>query len=172
MKNAIGKLRFAALLAVVCIAILWSHLAAQTVQSGNPSPGPVGIISSNVSVCDPYNPQNCLTPAATTNILASGTTGSVVATLPAVPGQTNYLCSIDVEANGGTAAISPLTVSGLFAGSIQLFGPITSSATGASYQKTWTPCLPARIANNAIQVTTTAAAGASAVEVIISGFTH
>jgi hypothetical protein len=75
-------------LAVAALALIAPILMA-AVQSGNPSPGPVGIVSSNVAVCDPYNPMNCVTPAATTTILAGGTTGAVTATMPIVAGQTN-----------------------------------------------------------------------------------
>src|SRR5271170_1146404 len=169
LRHAIGLWTFTLFWVVFGGVVLWwAHLAAQTVQSGNPSPGPVGVISANVAVCDPYNPNNCLTPAATTNIISSGTTGAVTGTMPGVTTLTNYLCSIDIEANG-SGVVSPLTVTGIFSGSIQLFAVITAPT---SYQKTWTPCLPAHSAGSSIQITTTADATASAVEVIVSGFTH
>jgi hypothetical protein len=122
------------------------------VQSGNPSPGPIGIDSANVAVCDPYNPMNCLTPATTTMILASGTTGAVTATMPIVAGQTNYLCGIDIEAVGGTAVVSPITITGLLGGTFTIYQAITSAATGVGFQKTWTPCLPASAAGVAIRM--------------------
>jgi len=49
-----------ALLAIFCAAafLVLTNAKAQT-TSGNPNPGPVGIDSSSVMVCDPYNPMNC-----------------------------------------------------------------------------------------------------------------
>ena len=55
------------------------------------------LVSSNVAVCDPYNPMNCLSPAVNTLVVAAGTTGAVTGTMPAVAGKTNYLCGYDIE---------------------------------------------------------------------------
>ncbi len=57
MKN----FKRAALLVAFCLAafLILTNAKAQTTQSGNPNPGPVGIDSSSVMVCDPYNPMNC-----------------------------------------------------------------------------------------------------------------
>jgi hypothetical protein len=161
-----------AALAVICFVMLWSHLHAQTVQNSNPNPRPAGIVSANIAACDPYNPPSCLMPAARTNVIASGTTGAVTATMPAVAGSTNYLCAIDVEASGGTAAVSPFTIMGLLGGPLTTIGPpLISSATGAGVQRIWTPCLPATNPNVPITVSTTADATASSVKVMASGFT-
>lgn len=172
VRRAIGKWCGFALLAVPFAVLMWSlHLAAQTVQSGNPNPTPVGIVSSNVAVCDPYNPMNCLTPSATTIANSTGSSGgAATATMAAVVGKTNYLCSIDIESVGAAGSVSPITVTGLLGGTITYQG-FVAVAAGSSFLRTYSPCLSASAANVAIVVTTTALASATD-EIIASGFTH
>lgn len=99
---------------------------------------------------------------------ASGTTGSVVGTLPAAVGKTTYICGFSVDAIGGTAAVGPITIAGLV-GSSMVF-QLTSSATGAFRSMPFTPCIPASAVNTAITVTTTADGTASAVNVNSWGY--
>ncbi len=101
---------------------------------------------------------------------ASGTTGAVTASLAAVAGQTTWLCTLDVSAIGGTAAVSPITVSGLKGGSFTY--QLASSATGVTLSRTFTPCIAASAPNTAISAVTTADGSASAVSVNLSGFTQ
>lgn len=107
-------------------------------------------------------------PPTQTTAIATGTTGAVTATLAATASVTNYLCTVDVSATGGTAAIGPITITGLLGGTFtyQFF----STATGANFQRTFTPCVPASAVNTAIAVATTADGTASAVDVNLSGF--
>jgi hypothetical protein len=98
----------------------------------------------------------------------AGTTGAVVATLAASPTKLTYICDFDVSAIGGTASVGPITVAGLAGGS-KVY-QLSSSATGTYLSKNFTPCLPSSAVNTAITITTTAAAGATAVDVNSSGF--
>lgn len=98
----------------------------------------------------------------------AGTTGAVVGTLTAAAGKTTYICGFSVDAIGGTGAVGPITIAGLL-GSSMVF-QLTASATGASRNVPFTPCVPASAANTAITVTTTADGSASAVNVNSWGF--
>lgn len=143
-------------------------VAAQ--QSGNPSPGPIGIVSSNVAVCDPSNPMNCLIPAGggpQVGARASGTTTGVTATLPAVVGKTNYVCGFSVSADG-TGPVSPITVTGLVGGSM-IFRAVTAPT---NFTQTFTPCISASGPNASNSVATTADATATAVNVAVWGYTQ
>lgn len=100
--------------------------------------------------------------------IGTGTTGAVVGTLAAAAGVTTYICGFDVSAIGGTAAVGPVVVSGLIGGSFTY--QLSSSATGNTLSRTFTPCIPASAANTAIAVTTTADGTATAVDVNASGY--
>lgn len=97
----------------------------------------------------------------------SGTTGATVGTLPAFPGRTTYICGFDVSAIGGTAAVGPIIMAGPSA-SFTYQG--SSSASGVTLSRTFTPCIPAVTLNTAITVTTTADGTATAVNVNAWGF--
>lgn len=103
--------------------------------------------------------------------VATGTTGAVVATMSAQAGKTNWICGLDVSATGGTATNGPVVVAGTLTGSLtyQLSANVANQAV--NFNRTYTPCIPASAPNTAITVTTTAAAGATAVDVQAWGFT-
>jgi hypothetical protein len=98
---------------------------------------------------------------------AAGSTGAVVAAMPAVQSRTNWLCGFDVSAAGGTATISPVTIAGTLTGNLVYQG---ISAGGLPFVVRFNPCLPASAQNSAISVTTTADGTASAVDVQAYGF--
>jgi hypothetical protein len=100
--------------------------------------------------------------------IASGTTGAVVATLATIPGKTTWLCGFDVSAIGGTAAVGPVTVTGLIGGTFTY--QLASSASGVTLGRTFTPCIPASALNTTIVITTTADGTASAVNVQAWGY--
>jgi hypothetical protein len=116
MKPTIGKLVALAFLVVFSAVVFVSPLLYAAVQSGNPSPGPIGIVSANVAVCDPSNPTNCLAPGAgltagqTSGTVAVAATSGVVAntaataSLPSVAGKTTYITGFQMTAGGTTAA--------------------------------------------------------------------
>ena len=101
---------------------------------------------------------------------ASGTTGAVVGTLAAAAAKLTYLCDFDVSALGSANTVGPIVVAGLLGGS-RTFQASTLAA-GIEYYKSehFNPCLPASAVNTAITITTTAAAGGTAVNVNSSGF--
>jgi hypothetical protein len=100
---------------------------------------------------------------------STGSTGAVVGTLAASStGKTTFICGFSVDAIGGTAAAGPITVAGLV-GSSMVF-QLTSSASGAFREKSFTPCISASAANTAITVTTTADGTATAVDVNSWGY--
>ena len=109
-------------------------------------------------------------PAGATPITgnATGTTGAVVGTLTA-GSKTAYMCTFDVSAIGGTAAVGPITVAGL-TGSSMVF-QLASSTSGVTLSRSYFPCIPASASSTNITVTTTADGTATAVSVNSSGFT-
>jgi len=164
------RIKFGSLLAILmAISPALADPAAGTVD-GNPHPAPIGVVSSNVGVCDPSNPKNCWQPGAqypagATPLQASatGTTGAVTASLPAAAGKTTYVCGFDISA-AGTGSIGPVATSGLVHNfTYQLTAPGTVS-------RTFQPCLPGSAANTAISLATTADGTATAVDVNLFGF--
>jgi hypothetical protein len=99
---------------------------------------------------------------------AIGTTGAVVGTLAAATAKTTYICSFDITAIGGTAAIGPITVAGLVTGSATYY--LNSSATGVIFVREFNPCVPASAVNTAITTTTTADGTATNVSVNSHGY--
>lgn len=102
---------------------------------------------------------------------ASGTTGPVSISIPAVAAKTSYVCGFEVSAVGGTTQFA-VTVAGLKgpSGAVTFTYQMSASAGGAVLMKTFTPCIPANAANSPIPVATGAAAGATAVNVNVSGY--
>lgn len=109
-------------------------------------------------------------PAGSTPItgIGAGTTGAVVGTLAGVAAKTTYICSFDVSAIGGTAAVGPVVVAGLVGGSFTY--QASSSAAGVNLPRTFSPCIPASAVNTPITVTTTADGTATAVNVNAHGY--
>ena len=110
-------------------------------------------------------------PPGATPILGvgTGTTGAVVGTLTGVASQTTYICGFDVSSLGGTATIGPIVIAGLLGGSFTY--QLASTATGITFGRTFTPCIPSSAVNTNITVTTTADGTASAVDVNSWGYT-
>jgi hypothetical protein len=104
---------------------------------------------------------------AALNAIATGSTGIVTATLPGGAGDTTYLCGFDISAAGGTATISPITVTGLLGGTFTYQG---ISAGAVPFSKAFWPCIPASNSNTSISVSTTADGTATAVNVQAWGF--
>lgn len=116
-------------------------------------------------------PLASLYPATATPLaeVGAGTTGAVVATLPATANVTNYVCGWDVSAIGGTAAIGPIVVAGLVDSSSFTY-QASSTAAGITISRNYNPCVPASAVNTAITVTTTADGTATAVNVNVNGY--
>ena len=112
------------------------------------------------------------TPAGATMITgnANGTTGSVVGTLAGVAGKTTYICGFTVTSIGGTADPGPVTVAGLVGSSAVYQMSNDSANTASTLTQNFSPCIPASAANTAITITTTAAAGSTATNVVSWGY--
>lgn len=101
---------------------------------------------------------------------AAGTTGAVVGTLTGAVNKTTYICGFDVSSVGGTAPSGPITLAGLIGSSMVYQVPINATGGQILVSRTFFPCLPASAVNTSITVTTTAAAGATAVNVNSWGY--
>jgi hypothetical protein len=121
-------------------------------------PLPVAVVNTPTEA--PQQPQGTITAIAT------GSTAAVVATLSA-PGKTVWLCNLDVSAIGGTAAIGPITITGLLGGTFTY--QLSSTTAGITLSRTFTPCIPAKDTATNIVITTTADGTASAVDINASG---
>lgn len=99
----------------------------------------------------------------------TGTTGAVTGSLANTSGKTNYICGFSVSAIGGTATIGPITINNLI-GNITFTFQAASTTTGYTLTQAFSPCIPAKATNTAIDVATTANGTASAVDVNVWGF--
>jgi len=118
------------------------------------------------------NPSGLAVPSSGTLITgnATGTTGAVVGTLAATAGKTTYICGFNVSTIGGTANSGPITVAGLVGSSQVYQTPVNTSGGQITVTQNFNPCIPANAQNQAITITTTAAAGATAVDVNSWGY--
>jgi hypothetical protein len=86
---------------------------------------------------------------------ATGTTGAVVATLPAVAGKITYICGFSVSPGSAATAITIQVV--VVANSTFTWAvgaPVTAvGTTGATLTQTFSPCVPAAGSNTTITVT-------------------
>jgi hypothetical protein len=121
-------------------------------------------LSPNSGATNPF-PSN----ATPTTAVGVGTTGAVTATMAATPGKTNWVCSVQVSAIGGTATVGPITVTGLKGGNTLTY-QVASTAAGNFLIIPFQPCFPASAANTAIAAATTADGTATAVDVNIIGY--
>lgn len=138
-------------------------------QAQGVSVGTAGIPATDVfTVQNPASNGTFPTASTPVGAVATGTTGSVVATIAATALVTNYLCEFDISAIGGTAAIGPVTVAGLTGGTRTY--QFSSSAAGVNFSKSFNPCIPASAVNTAIIITTTADGTATAVDINSSGY--
>lgn len=107
---------------------------------------------------------------------ASGTTGQVQASLPAVAGKTTFICGFAITAGGATsAAVVQPTVSNMQGGTMTFtFGtPAGATASATPLNVPFTPCLPASAPNTAIVVTLPAlGAGVTAANVDVWGYQY
>lgn len=126
----------------------------------------------SVTQTSPLPVANSPLPSGATAITgnAAGTTGAVVGTLAGVAAKTTYICGFDVSAIGGAAQSSPITIAGLVGSSMVYQTDVNATAGKVLISRTFTPCIPASAVNTAITITTTAAAGATAVNVNSSGY--
>lgn len=124
------------------------------------------------TVANSQYPANSVTTTPTpASAKATGTTGAVTATIAGVISATNYLCGFDVSYIGGTAAVGPVTVTGLLGGTWTYQLDVASATVGKTFSKEFSMCVPASATNTAIAVVTTADGTATAVDVQLHGYT-
>jgi hypothetical protein len=114
-------------------------------------------------------------PCGATPITASatGTAGSVTATLAAVATKTTYICSFQITSSGATgAAAVAATVTGTITGTMNYVYPQVAVATNNqnSLPIPFNPCIPASGLNVAIAVNLTTGAGTTLTAVSAQGF--
>jgi hypothetical protein len=122
-------------------------------------------------------PQQYPATALPVTASANGTTGAITATLAALPGRTNFLCTLSFTGTNATAAntATAVTVTGTIGGTLT-YG-FTTLAAGAAVPNTpplivnFAPCVPASAPNTAIVVNGPAlGGGATFTSVTATGF--
>lgn len=110
--------------------------------------------NAQIACPDPFVSGRLCTPITST---ATGTTGAVVATFPAVAGRTAYLCGFYYTGTNATAATAgSVTITGTIGGTMSFGYP--TLASGATIPNTipvdeqFLPCVPASAINTAIVV--------------------
>lgn len=104
---------------------------------------------------DPFTARGACTPITNT---ATGTTGAVVATLPAVAGKTAYICGFYYTGTNATAAngATAVTVTGTIGGTMSFgFPTLAAAATTPNtipIDEEFIPCVAASAINTAIAV--------------------
>jgi hypothetical protein len=105
---------------------------------------------------------------------ATGTTLATAATLPAVPGQTTYICGFSIRAVATATTTGNATVTGTLGGTLNFthFIPqISTAAAAAPLEPPLGPyCLPAIAINTTIVVTSAAPGSGGVVSVTVWGY--
>jgi hypothetical protein len=101
---------------------------------------------------------------------ATGTTGVTSATLPAVPGQTTYICGFSIRANATTAVTGNATVTGT-PGTLNFSQFVAApGADPGKVETLFAPCVSASATNTAIAVNSPALGSGGVVSVSAWGF--
>jgi predicted CDP-diglyceride synthetase/phosphatidate cytidylyltransferase len=128
--------------------------------SGNPA-----VILANGALLTATTDDTSPVGASATGIAAA----SVVATLPATPGVTNYISGFSVSSAAATAVVSgTVTVAGIVGGS-QVY-QYSETVTGSVLTVNFTNPIPATAVNTAITVTLSAIIGGAASSVNVWGY--
>lgn len=110
-------------------------------------------------------------PGVLINAVATGTTGTVTATLAAAAGKITYICGFNVSAIGATTATTVAITVGVLAGNVTQTYQNTVPITGAStVAQTFAPCIPGNALNTAISVSEAANANGTAIDVNAWGY--
>jgi hypothetical protein len=105
-------------------------------------------------------------------VSATGTTAATAVTLPAVAGQTTYLCGFSIRSTATAAVTGIATVTGTVTGTMSFvhWTGAVASAVGILEPQIGPECIPASAGNTAIVVTSAAAGTAGVVSVTAWGF--
>lgn len=101
---------------------------------------------------------------------ATGTTGIVTATMPALASQTNWICGFAIRASATAAVTGDATVTGTVntLHFTQFVAPVASGI--GVVEEYFSPCLPASAFNTAIAVNSIAAGTAGVTSVTVWGY--
>ena len=107
-------------------------------------------------------------------VSATGTTLATAVTLPAVAGQTTYLCGFSIRSTANVAAVGTATVAGTLGGTLNYThwtGPVAGGGGLGILEPPFGPdCVPASATNVAIVVTSAAPGTGGTVSVTAWGF--
>jgi hypothetical protein len=111
-------------------------------------------------------------PAAGASVVAvsaTGTTGVVTATMPALASQTNWICGFAIRSLATAAIAGTATVTGTV-NTLSFVQPVgTTPAVGVTEER-FDPCLPASSFNTAIAVNSIAASTGGVTSVTVWGY--
>jgi hypothetical protein len=110
-------------------------------------------------------------PGVQVTASATGTTGAVVATLPAAVGKLTWVCGAYVTGNeAATGAVVNVTIANIVTGSmvIPISHPVTPNVGTLSLA--FNPCIPGNAPNTAVTVTSAADAAGTNVAVAAWGY--
>lgn len=187
--------KYAIIKPTIALALLIASIGAALAQSGTPLPVVPG--SNSITGCPSPNLTPCFVPNSAASPVfvnqttpaagsgnagsplgstpvtssATGTTGAVVATLPAVAAKFTYICGFTATGNeAATGGIFAVTVAGTVSGSLNfnISHPVTPTLGVLSI--TLTPCVPSSAVNTAITVTSAADAAGANVAVSAWGY--
>lgn len=103
-------------------------------------------------------------------VSATGTTGVVTATMPAVVSQTNWICGFSIRSSATAAVTGDATVTGP-ANTLHFTEFVSPVASGiGTVEETFDPCIPASSVNTAIAVNSIAAGTAGVTSVTAWGY--
>jgi hypothetical protein len=107
-------------------------------------------------------------------VSTTGTTAATAVTLPAVPGQTTYLCGFSIRSTATVGSAGTATVTGTSSGTLNYThwsGPVASGGALVPVEPSFGPdCIPASAINTTITVTSAAPGGGGVVSVTAWGF--
>lgn len=104
-------------------------------------------------------------------ISATGTTGVVTATLPAVASRTNFICGFSIRSNATAAVTGNATVTGTVVGTLNFTQWVAPTASGIGVvEPPFLTCIPASSSNTAIAVNSIAAGTAGVTSVTAWGY--
>lgn len=121
--------------------------------------------------CSPAFAQFVVAPnSSAIAVSATGTTGVVTATMPALTSQTNWICGFAIRSSATAAVTGDATVTGTVntLHFTQFVAPVASGI--GVVEEYFSPCLPASAFNTAIAVNSIAAGTAGVTSVTIWGY--
>lgn len=115
--------------------------------------------------------QALVAPGATVvAVSATGTTGVVTATMPAVANATNWICGFSIRSSATAAVTGDATVTGTL-NTLHFTEFVAPVASGiGTVEEGFDPCIPASAFNTAIAVNSIAAGTAGVTSVTVWGY--